>query len=269
MEISRQRPLELTAFIQLCLGGKVVGEYEIHSPVVSVGRSTDCDIVIDNAAVSAFHAVLSQRDGKLLVEDAASTNGVMSDGFKKQAVELKPGEAVDIAGKYSIRLVTEPIGVATRVDAPKAIDEGQQHSTVLVDTATLAQLSQSARPAYLTLSSDKRNSWVVRLDKTTTTIGRGRDCDLRVGGLFTQAKVAVIEKRQDGYYLCIPEGREIELDGRRVNGELRLEEGNRLRVRELSGVFHERASARHWPFTQYSASVMGSCWSRMLRVPTA
>jgi hypothetical protein len=30
-----------------------------------------------------------------------------------------------------------------------------------------------------------------------------------------------------------------------VNGELRLEEGNRLRVRELSGVFHERASARH------------------------
>ena len=245
MEIPRQRPLELTAFVQLCLGGKVVGEYEIHSPVVSVGRSTDCDIVIDNAAVSAFHAVLSQRDGKVLVEDAASTNGVMSDGTKKQAVELKPGEAVDIAGKYAMRLVTAPLGVATRVDAPRAIDDSQQRSTVLVDTATLAQLSQNIRPAYLTLSSEKRNSWVVRLDKATTSIGGARDCDIRVGGLFSPAKVVIIEKKQDGYYLCVADGREIELDGRRVKGELRLEEGNRLRVRELSGVFHERASARH------------------------
>ena len=54
-----------------------------------------------------------------------------------------------------------------------------------------------------------------------------------------------LDRREDGYYLCVADGREIEVDGRRVNEDLLLQEGNRFRIRELSGVFHERAGARH------------------------
>jgi len=169
----------------------------------------------------------------------------MADGVKRGTVELKPGEAVDIAGKYSMRLVTAPVGIATRVSSSAVTPEELLKETMLVDTATLAKLSQGVRPAYLTLSSDKRSTWVVRLDKTSLSIGGGRSADLRIGGLFTPGIVATIERKQDGYFLCVASGREVELDGRRVSGDLRLEEGNRFRVRELGGVFHERASTRH------------------------
>ena len=98
MDVQNSHALELTAFVQLCFNDQVLDEYEICAPVMSIGRNVDCDIVIDNAAVSSFHALLSQKDGKLFVEDAASTNGVMADGIKKSVAELAPGESVQIAG---------------------------------------------------------------------------------------------------------------------------------------------------------------------------
>jgi len=244
MDITRS-PLELTAFVQLCLGGKVVEEYEIRSPIVSVGRSSDCDIVIDNAAVSGFHAVLSQKEGRLLVEDAASTNGVMAEGVKKPAVELEPGQSVDIAGKYSVRLVNAPAGSAKKITGSRRVEDGNQKATVLVDTKTLARLSQNVRPAYLTLVTDKRSTWILRLEKPSITLGGSRASDVRVGGWLTPACVAVIERREDACYLVVEPGREVEVDGRRVRDEARLSEGVRFRVLGLTGVFHEHSGIPH------------------------
>ena len=245
MDVSRQPPLELAAFVQLCLGGKVVEEYEIRSPVVSIGRSVDCDIVIDNAAVSGFHAVLSQKQGCLLVEDAASTNGVMRNGKKKPSVQLSPGESVDIAGKYSIRLVSRPTGVAKQVRRRSDVVEGDQKATVLVETSTLARLSQNVRPAYLTLSTDGRRTWILRLEKPSVLIGASRSADVRVGGWFSPANVAEIERREDGYFLIIHDGRSVKVDGELTSGEIKLSEGTRFRTNQLSGVFHEPSGFPH------------------------
>ena len=212
---------------------------------MSVGRSSDCDIVIDNAAVSAFHAVLSQSNGKLLVEDAASTNGVMADGAKRRAVELKPGDSVDIAGKYAMRLVSAPAGSATRISSSTRLADESHKETVLLDTTTLAKLSHGGRPAYLTLATEQRSTWIIRLEMPSISIGGARSSDIRLGGIFTPGNIATIDRREDGYYLCVADGREIEVDGRRVSEDLLLQEGNRFRIRELSEVFHERAGARH------------------------
>lgn len=245
MDVTQPQPLELTAFVQLCLSGKVIEEYEIRSPVVSLGRGSDCDIVIDNAAVSGFHAVLSQKDGRLLVEDAASTNGVMASGVKRLSVELKSGESVDIAGKYSIRLVEAPQGVARQVTSAQRLADDTRKATVLVDTTTMARLSHNVRPAYLTLSSEKSNSWIVRMDVPTLSFGGSRSADVRVGGWFAPARIAMIERRDDGFFLVVEPGRQVEVDGRHLVDETRLIEGTRFRILDLSGVFHERSGVPH------------------------
>jgi hypothetical protein len=245
MDVQSSYPLELTAFVQLCLNDKIVEEYELRSATISIGRSPDCDITIDNAAVSSFHALLGQRGGKLTVEDAASTNGVLVNGSKKSCVELVPGESVQIAGKYSLRLVNAPTGVPTKVSATSSVDEGIQKETVLVDTSTLAKLGNGTRPAYLTLSLPDTPSWICRLDKASITIGRKRSCDIRSGGWFAPGVLASIERCQDGYYLKVQPTHEVSLDGHTVSGEHLLHEGSRLRVQNLSGVFHERTSPKH------------------------
>ena len=140
MDLTGSQDLKRTAFVQLCLRGKVVEEYEIRSPVVSLGRDADCDIVVDNAAVSGFHAVLSQQNGKLLVEDPASANGVMPDGVRCRSVELTAGESVDIAGKYSLRLVAAPSGTARRVTSSGRLGDDGQKPTVMVDATTMARV---------------------------------------------------------------------------------------------------------------------------------
>jgi pSer/pThr/pTyr-binding forkhead associated (FHA) protein len=242
MDIPSQGSLELTAFVQLCLNGKVLEEYEIRSPVISIGRSPECDITIDNAAISWRHALLSQRDGKLFVEDASSTNGVLVNGARKQTVELALGESIQIAGKYSLSLINAPTGIPTGVSSKEAVHDDVQKETVLVDAATLSKLVQNAKSGYLTLSSPDRATWICRLDKPSTSIGRKRSCEIRVGGWFAPATVATIERHADGYYLKVAPGREVALDGQVVTGEHLLRDGSRLRIVELSGVFRARAN---------------------------
>ena len=44
--------------------------------IITIGRSKDCDIVLDNEKVSDKHAILYINDnGEMMIEDNASTNG--------------------------------------------------------------------------------------------------------------------------------------------------------------------------------------------------
>jgi predicted component of type VI protein secretion system len=82
----------------------------------------------------------------------------------------------------------------------------------------------------------------VRLEKSSIAIGRKRSCDIRVGGLFAPATLATVERRNDGFYLATTRTGAVVVDGTTVNGECRLEEGSRIQVGNVSGVFHERTN---------------------------
>ena len=239
MEVSGQESLEARAYLQLCLEDELVEEFELRSPVVSLGGSEDCDIVLDGSAAADYQALLSPRAGKLVVEDA-KTRGELAS-----SVVLSPGESLDIAGHYSVRLVAQPSGRPRPVESLRDAS-GAAGARLRVSGSVLANLGQAAvRPAYLTLNADKRETWIVRLDRPLVTIGGARTADIRVGGWFTPASIAAVEQRVDGSYLVVEPGREMEVDGRRIVDEARLSEGTRLRVRELSGVFHEQVGIPH------------------------
>ena len=240
MEVQTEAPIELNRFVQVCLNGKVLDEYELRSSVLSIGRSPECDIVIDNVAVSSFHAILSQRNGKLFVEDAASTNGVMADGVKLSDVELAPGESVQIVGKYSLRLLNAPTRTPSEKKAKTV--EPIQAETMVVCTSALARASQQIRPAYLTLSQAGRSSWIVRIEKSSLSIGAKRSSDIRVGGWLSPTELASIERRDDGFYLISVKAGTVSVDGETIHGDCRLADGQRIQFGRLSAVFHERTN---------------------------
>jgi hypothetical protein len=61
-----------------------------------VGRSSDCDVVIDHAEISRVHAVMWREGGRAWIRDAGSANGTLVDGtpVTSKPVEIDTGAVV-------------------------------------------------------------------------------------------------------------------------------------------------------------------------------
>jgi FHA domain-containing protein len=63
----------------------------------TLGRSRDCDIVVDDANVSRQHAELRPRGGGWVLSDLGSTNGTRLNGRAIQAPEVvRPGDEIEL-----------------------------------------------------------------------------------------------------------------------------------------------------------------------------
>ena len=61
----------------------------------SIGRSTVCDIQINNSAVSRFHAVISKRRGGWVIIDTRSKAGIFVNGEKiNKKSTIKTGDII-------------------------------------------------------------------------------------------------------------------------------------------------------------------------------
>ncbi len=77
----------------------------------TVGRSTQAQIVIDDASLSRLHArVTAAADGGFTVEDLGSTNGVLVGGRRQQIAHLSPGDRVSFGMVDYEAREEEPIG---------------------------------------------------------------------------------------------------------------------------------------------------------------
>jgi hypothetical protein len=63
----------------------------------ALGRSRDCDIVLDDSSVSRRHAELSSRGSTWTIEDLGSTNGVRVNGVPIHGVhQLRSGDRIEM-----------------------------------------------------------------------------------------------------------------------------------------------------------------------------
>ena len=68
------------------------------------GRDPACDQVLDDPMISARHARVSRKAGKMMVEDLGSANGTFLNGRRVQGTEpIQPGDELTI-GSYMFRL---------------------------------------------------------------------------------------------------------------------------------------------------------------------
>ena len=80
------------------------GILELNKPLITVGRGNANDLVLNDASVSRFHAVVKLRENSIFIADRGSTNGiVLNDGKISKETELKDGD-VALVGLYRLRL---------------------------------------------------------------------------------------------------------------------------------------------------------------------
>jgi class 3 adenylate cyclase len=80
------------------------GILELNKPLTTVGRGNANDLVLNDASVSRFHAVVKLRENSIFIADRGSTNGIaLNDEKINKETELKDGD-VALVGLYRLRL---------------------------------------------------------------------------------------------------------------------------------------------------------------------
>src|SRR5262249_10915254 len=83
---------------------------------LSIGRSAEADVRIDDRYASGVHARIFSRDGRTYVEDMSSTNGtLLNDATLNGEAELIDGDVVRI-GDTEFRYETTGAGQMMRID---------------------------------------------------------------------------------------------------------------------------------------------------------
>jgi len=191
----------------------ILTEVAVGAKEVSIGRSPDNGLVIDNPAVSHYHARVFNEEGRLMLEDFGSMNGTFVNGQRVKMVSLKPGDSV-VIGKHSIlisdsREVPNPFPTNSGAKAAPKINE-----TVMLDTKErrefLQKVAGAGESAQVAPSRVKVATLIVRKGKTDqheytlsnklTVIGRSAMATVKLKAWFAPKAAAQINRRDDNSY---------------------------------------------------------------------
>ena len=81
-------------------------ELPVEKELVTLGRSSTVDVMLDDASVSHQHAALELAGAGFRIRDLGSTNGVRVNGSRVTAADLKHGDLLEI-GSLSFRFRVE------------------------------------------------------------------------------------------------------------------------------------------------------------------
>jgi pSer/pThr/pTyr-binding forkhead associated (FHA) protein len=195
--------------------GSVLREVPVGAKEVSIGRSPDNGLVIDNPAISHYHARVFREDDRLMLEDFGSLNGTFVNGQRVKMVHLKAGDSV-LVGKHTI-VVSEsreperpPASDAPRAVAPKI------NETVMLDTKErrdfLEKVASAGESSQVAPARLKLPTLIVRKGKTDrkeytlsdklTVVGKSALATVKLTGWFAPKAAVQINRRDDqGYYI--------------------------------------------------------------------
>jgi pSer/pThr/pTyr-binding forkhead associated (FHA) protein len=114
--------------VQLSLKGSLLSEVAFVGPQLRIGRGCGNDVVVNNLAVSRFHAVLRREGDGFVLEDLGSENGTQLNGERiTGSVPMKACDVIQL-GEYELRIATNPgvqIAGAPKAKASDAWDASQ------------------------------------------------------------------------------------------------------------------------------------------------
>src|SRR4030067_1171630 len=168
---------------------------------VSIGRTPDNDIVLDNRGVSRKHAQIEFNNNSALIIDNESLNGTFVNNRKVTEEVLKDSDVINI-GKFTLLFHQD----APKEDLQAASLEGtmvlktKKHRDLLDKDRMAAEITSRAGTSVL-LGEAETQVGEFKLNRHTTTMGRADFVDIKVRGFFVSGLQAKIIKEPDGFYL--------------------------------------------------------------------
>lgn len=88
----------------LYLRGKLLGEYSLLNNVITIGRSDDNDIYINDPRISRYHATINLQNNVTIIKDLESTNGIFVNKINTRLSTIEDGDIIQI-GLHQLKVV--------------------------------------------------------------------------------------------------------------------------------------------------------------------
>ena len=175
---------------------------------MTIGRSADNDIVIDDPKISRHHARLINNGNGFAIEDAGSTNGVMVDERKVSHSSLNNDSVVKIGStQFRIPDITSS-AVANSANkssvnniAPKIVANSDKQPVMTM----VREKPVVGNTTWLTIQTGVQQGKRFELDGDLKSIGRSSSNDINVSDSSVSRAHAVV-KNQDGKYVIFDNG---------------------------------------------------------------
>lgn len=193
---------------------KVIERVVSQKKRITIGRTADNDIVLDNLGVSRRHAQIEFNPDSAVIIDNESLNGTFVNSRKITEEILKDNDHITI-GKYNLVYHKEEqkSPKLTDLDGTMVLRTKKQKELLEKDREEKELVKKAGCSVLLGLeNTDTNKFW---LEKDISTLGKSNFADIKVKGFFLPRIQAKITREKDSFYL-LNLGRK---NKTRVNGE--------------------------------------------------
>ena len=180
-------------------------EYGISKLPLTVGRGTDCDIVLLDEEISRKHCKVDEIEGQLVLIDLQSRNGIFYKGQKVSSAPLEAETSPSIASW----------NICVQNDVQR-----EQEKTVYLATPTLLGADTNSQPSssscrwILEAKDAEGNTSHLFLSEKTYIIGQDKNCDVCLNDPYLSRKHCSIVVKQNSL-----EVKDLEsTNGTKING---------------------------------------------------
>jgi len=232
----------------LKFSGMVLKDIPLDKPQVTIGRKMDNDVVIDNLAVSGYHARVVEENGIYFVEDTGSTNGTFLNETKIQKQRLQPGDQIRV-GKH-VLIYEDETATAKHKPVQAAAPDGDK--TVLTPPTSdtrKSKLSVSAEDdalpggkiGVLLVVAGQTDKNEYKLPARVSIIGSQDTAVVKLTGWFAPKVAALISRSTTAYIISLSEeSKKIFVNGAAIQGRSDLKDGDLIEVAGVKMYFYLR-----------------------------
>ncbi len=179
---------------------KVIERMVADKKRISIGRTPDNDIALENRGVSRKHAQIEFNDNAAVVIDNESLNGTFVNNRKVTEEILHDNDIITI-GKYNLIYHSE----ASRPESAASLDGTMVLKTKkqkeLVESDKLEREIVSRMGGSVLLGEDNSDFSEYRIEHNVTTIGKAKFVHIHARGFLLSGIQAKIVKESEQFYL--------------------------------------------------------------------
>jgi len=231
----------------LTFNKQVIREYPFDKDGITVGRNEDNAIVIDNLAVSGFHARIDRAGSEYILTDLQSTNGTFVNDQKVASHKLSHGDNI-VIGKHVLLFLASD---SDRVQGGKEETKLPLDRTVVLDTVKQRELLSKQKvvpqapraPEKIGVLSfiDGSGLGDLGLSKKLTKLGKAETSEIRLTGLLMAPTAATISRRPSGYAISFTGGMtKLKVNGKVVKESVQLKDFDTIELGSHKFQFYQK-----------------------------
>jgi pSer/pThr/pTyr-binding forkhead associated (FHA) protein len=227
------------AKLQIKFKDAVLKEVPLTQVTHTIGRKERNDIVIDNQAVSGFHARIVQEDQKYIIEDLNSLNGTFLNGQKVNKYTLHHGDII-LIGNHTIEFMSDK---PPETSAAKPVIRGRSmNETMVIAPSEQKQILLSTEKVevmggFIIIEGSTEKKDYLLKDRITV-IGKDDGALIRLKGFFAPKVAALVNRRKEGYFINPSSGKDLKINDQKVAQRYDLKDGDIVEIGDLKMQFY-------------------------------